>query len=237
MNKLFEQIGFAITSMAAVIFVLILTLLGLFTFTHTLFNEVLPPTITGWERSAASWMLAFGWEFTLLITTCNTQFLNRRIPIIAAIASGIIVMFFIEAFSFDQPIIQLSKRWFMGILVTTINYIYTELFYAKWKEIQLQKDLSARVEELEIVTNRKSEEIKEKDTQLTKARADVDHMLDYVAELEVFKKREIDKLTCPHCKGISETIYKLNSHKGVCNLNPNKGLKNPEHEGLHLRQM
>lgn len=225
MKKLFEQIGFAITSMAAVIFVLILTLLGLFIFTHTFFNEVLPATITGWERSMASWMLALGWEFTLLITTCNTQFLNRRVPLIAAIASGIIVMFFIEAFAFDQPIIELSKRWFMGILVTTINYIYTELFYAKWKEMQLQKDLSVRVGELEIVANKRSEEIKEKDTELTKARADVDHMLDYVAELEVFKKREIRKLTCPHCNQVSETIYKLNSHKGLCNLNPRKGQK------------
>src|SRR5688500_13716797 len=115
MNKLFEQIGFAITSMAAVIFVLILTLLGLLTFTHTLFFEVLPQTITGWERYLASWMLALGWEFTLLITTCNTQFLHRRIPLVAAIASGVIVLFFIEAFSFDLPTIELCKRWFIGL--------------------------------------------------------------------------------------------------------------------------
>ncbi|MBX2897995.1 MAG: hypothetical protein KF763_21310, partial [Cyclobacteriaceae bacterium] len=101
MTKFFEQIGAAITSMAAVIFVLILTLLGLLMFTHTLFYEVLPSTITGWERYTASWMLALGWEFTLLITTCNTQFLNRRIPVIAAIASGIIVLFFIQAFEFN----------------------------------------------------------------------------------------------------------------------------------------
>src|SRR5882724_4766792 len=73
MNKLFEYIGNMITSMSAVILVLVLTILGLLTFTHTLFNEVLPITMTGWERELASWLLALGWEFTLLITTCNTQ--------------------------------------------------------------------------------------------------------------------------------------------------------------------
>lgn len=223
MNKLFEQIGFAITSMAAVIFVLILTLLGLLTFTHTLFFEVLPQTITGWERYLASWMLALGWEFTLLITTCNTQFLHRRIPLVAAIASGIIVLFFIEAFSFDLPTIELSKRWFIGLLVATINFIYTELFYAKWKELHRTKDLNTRIIELEQVVDVKTIEVGTSQNQLAKANADIERLVNYVAELEAFKEKEMEKVTCRFCKTVFPTIFHLNNHRRNCGSNPKMG--------------
>jgi len=225
MNKLFEQIGFAITSMAAVIFVLILTLLGLLTFTHTLFFEVLPQTITGWERYLASWMLALGWEFTLLITTCNTQFLHRRIPLVAAIASGVIVLFFIEAFSFDLSTIELSKRWFIGLLVATINFIYTELFYAKWKELHRTKDLNARIVELEEIMDSKTIELISTQNRIAKANADIERLANYVAELEAFKKKEMDKVTCKFCKTVFPTIFHLNSHMRNCDLNSSKGEK------------
>jgi hypothetical protein len=225
MNKFFERIGFAITSMAAVIFVLILTLLGLLTFTHTLFFEVLPQTITGWERYLASWMLALGWEFTLLITTCNTQFLHRRIPLVAAIASGVIVLFFIQAFSFDLPNIELFKRWFIGLLVATINYIYTELFYAKWKELHRTKDLNARIDELEELNKLQTIELNTTREQLKKVDLDVERLVDYVAELEIFKKKELDSKTCRFCKKLMPSIFHLSSHMRNCDSNPKKGEK------------
>lgn len=232
MIKLFEQIGFAITSMAAVIFVLILTLLGLLMFTHTLFFEVLPSTINGWERYTASWMLALGWEFTLLITTCNTQFLNRRIPVIAAIASGIIVLFFIQAFEFDQPTIELFKRWFIGILVATINFIYTELFYAKWSRLQKQRNFEERISELESHLGAKNNELGATYLRLEKANADVDRLVDYVAELEVFKKNEMDKVTCNFCKQIFKSVYHLASHRTNCEMNPKKGERDSVFESV-----
>jgi hypothetical protein len=211
--------------MAAVIFVLILTLLGLLTFTHTLFFEVLPQTITGWERYLASWMLALGWEFTLLITTCNTQFLHRRIPLVVAIASGMIVLFFIEAFSFDLPTIELFKRWFIGLLVATINFIYTELFYAKWKELHRTKDLNTRISELEQIVDAKLIDLNISQDRLAKANSDIERLVDYVGDLEAFKKKEIDRLTCSYCSNVFTTIYHLNSHRGSCEKNPNRGQK------------
>jgi len=232
MNKFFEQIGFAITSMAAVIFVLILTLLGLLMFTHTLFYEVLPPSITGWERYAASWMLALGWEFTLLITTCNTQFLNRRIPVIAAIASGIIVLFFIEAFEFNQPPIELLKKWFIGILVATINFIYTELFYAKWSRLQTHRNLEDRISELEVQGMDKDKTILEVNEQLQKARADVEMLTEYSTELETFKKKELGARTCSFCGKILPTLYHLASHRTNCERNPKKGQRDSVFEAV-----
>lgn len=230
MEKLFERIGFAITSMAAVIFVLVLTLLGLLTFTHTLFNEVLPQTITGFERAFASWMLALGWEFTLLISTCNTQFLNKRIPMIVAIASGVIVLFFIQAFAVDQPLIELCKRWFIGILVATINYIYTELFYAKWKELQQNKSLTLQVNDLKTIVESQATKMTSTNEQLSKSNLDIERLIDYVAELETFKKQEMERLKCPFCHSQLETIYKLTSHKGICQHNPKRELKQTIYE-------
>lgn len=223
--KLFEQIGIAITSMAAVIFVLVLTLLGLLTFTHTLFYDVLPQTITGWERYAASWLLALGWEFTLLITTVNTQLLNRRIPVLAAIASGVIVLFFIEAFEFDQPIIELLKRWFIGLLVATINFIYTELFYVKWSRLQKERNLEERIAELEQTVNSQSNELDATKDHLTKANTDVERLVDYVAELEVFKRKAVAEKSCRFCGTELPSVYHVHSHMRNCDSNPRKGEK------------
>jgi hypothetical protein len=226
MNKLFEYIGNMITSMAAVIFVLVMTILGLITFTHTLFNEVLPITMTGWERELASWLLALGWEFTLLITTCNTQHINRKIPALVAIASGIIVLFFIRAFDSNQSNVEMiSKKLFIGLLISAINYIFTELFYSKWKELQINKSLLARVSELEINLTAKTNELINAINELGHSEQTINKLMIQVTELEEYKKREMEKLTCPHCQQVYETIYKLTSHKGICSSNPNKGQK------------
>ena len=225
MNKLFERVGSIITSMGAVISVLLLTLLGLITFTHTLFNEVLPSTLTGWERSWACWLLALGWEATLLITTCNTQFLNRRIPAIAAIASGVIVLFFIQAFDPNQSLLEFSKKFFIGALISSINYIYTELFYAKWQEMHQKIDQLKKISELENVLSAKENTLTTTLETLTKANLDIERLMDYVVELEGYKQKQIEQLTCPFCKSVQSTVFKLNSHKGTCDQNPKKNQK------------
>jgi len=223
MNQLFEKIGLAFTSMAAVIFVLIVTLCGLLLFTHTLFYNVLPQTITGWERYVASWTLALAWEFTLLITTCNTQFLNKRIPFVAAVASGVTVLFFIEAFAFDRPLPELLQRWFTGFLITFVNLTYTELFYSKWQDMHRRKDLNLKIAELEQAIAAQTIELNISQDKLKKADDHVERLVDQVAELEIFKKSETEKVTCSFCKQVFSSVYVLASHRTNCNLNPKKG--------------
>jgi len=62
MNQFFERIGYAITSMAAVIFVLVMTIIAMIFFSHTLFYEIFPPEMAEWEKSVATWTLAFAWN-------------------------------------------------------------------------------------------------------------------------------------------------------------------------------
>ncbi len=144
MNQFFERIGYSVTSMAAVIFVLVMTIIAMIFFSHTLFYEIFPPEMAEWEKSIATWTLAFAWELTVLITTCNTQFIHRRIPIAMAICSGFIILLFIHGFDSHLSGLEYFKRWFIGILVATINIVFSGLFYSKWCEAKKQRSYEIR---------------------------------------------------------------------------------------------
>jgi chromosome segregation ATPase len=112
-------------------------------------------------------------------------------------------------------------------LVATINFIYTELFYAKWKELHRTKDLNARITELEQVVDTKTTELMTTQYRFTKTNQEVEELVGYVAELEAFKKKEVDRLTCSHCAKVFTTIYHLNSHRNNCEKNKNQEQKEP----------
>src|SRR5690242_14626133 len=113
-ERVFDIIGEGITSLGAVIFVMFMTITGMIFFSHTLFSHVFPTTMEPWEKLAATWLMALGWEFTVLITTCNTRHINKYIPVIMALCSGIIVLFFIQAFDNNKTMLEISQRWFVG---------------------------------------------------------------------------------------------------------------------------
>ena len=225
MNQIFERIGYAITSMAAVIFVLMMTIIAMIFFSHTLFYEIFPPEMVEWEKSAATWALAFAWELTVLITTCNTQFVHKRIPVAMAICSGFIILMFINGFEADLSMFEYFKRWFVGILVATINIVFSGLFYSKWCESKKQKSIEEHYHELELSFINITQELEKTKTDLNKSKNDFEQLFTYTEELEVFKLNELKKLTCQHCHKQFETIYKLTSHKGICHHNPRKGMK------------
>jgi len=60
---------------------------------------------------------------------------------------------------------------------------------------------------------------------IAKSNADIERLVDYVAELEAFKKKEIDRLTCSYCQNVFPTLYHLNSHRSGCEQNPKRGQK------------
>jgi len=225
MNKFFERIGYAVTSMAAVIFVLVMTVIAGVFFSRTLFYGVLPQEMQEWERSTASYALAIAWELTILVTVTNVSYLSRHIPIIMAICSGVILLFFIHAFDEDLFVMEYVKRSFIGLLVGFMNVIFAGLFYRKWQNLHQQKNLDIKIAELESAIQTETIEHANTRTQLTKAKADFDQLFIYTEELEKFKTTELAKLQCPHCRNQFENIYKLTSHKGVCNQNPKKGMK------------
>lgn len=218
MTVIFERIAKAITSLGAVIFVMLMVITAMVFFSHTLFSQALPDGMSQWEKMAAAWALAFGWELTVLVTTVNVKHLPQRTPLVMAVASGIITLYFIQAFSFDQPLLMISQRWFVGVLVASINYIYADLFFAKWKDYQQKMQEPMQLNELQSQVNQLQSKLIEADRN--------------VLELQSLRqlKASIDKeLTCPHCKIQQATYGSLHAHKGHCSQNP-KNKKTLTHE-------
>ena len=174
MSQFFEKLGYAITSMAALIFALVLTITAMVFFSHTLFYEIFPPEMAEWEKSVATWTLACAWELTVLLTTCIVTHLNKKIPLTLAICSGFILILFLHGFEPELSLLQYVERWFIGILVAAINIVFSQLFFSKWESTNTV-------------------------LQLTKAKTDFDQLFTYTEELEAFKAREMEKLTCIHC--------------------------------------
>jgi hypothetical protein len=211
MTKTFEKLGHAITSLGAVIFVMLMVITAMVFFSHTLFTEALPATMSEWEKIGAAWALAFGWEFTVLVTTCNVKHLHPRTPVAMAIASGLILLYFIQAFDTSQSVLIISQRWFVGLLVAAINYIYADLFYRKWLEFIAKQGEPMKLIELQSKVN----ELQSKVIQAQSER-------ELFNELKQYRARIERELTCPHCKTLQQSYGTLHAHKGYCIHNPKR---------------
>jgi hypothetical protein len=226
MNKIVTQIADLITSLGTVIFVLLMTVIAMIFVGHGLYYQVFIKCMSPWQAEIAAWVLSFGVETTVLVITCNVKyFSSRQLPVFFALCSGFIVLFFINAFDFSQAPLDLAVRWFMGVLVSGLNYVYSELFVKKFNDMVFARDLQSQIE---IVTQQSSEynqQLIAANAELAKAKLDIQRLVDYVKELEVFKKKEMDKVTCKFCKTVFPTVFHLNSHMRNCDLNSRKGEK------------
>jgi hypothetical protein len=199
----------AITSLGSVIFVMLMVVAAMVFFSHTLFTQALPAVMSDWEKTAAAWLMALGWELTVLVTTCNVKHLHSRIPAIMAICSGIILLYFVQAFDSAQSLLIISQRWFIGILIASINFIYAELFYKKWQEFKDSIELPGRLIHLESSVNELQSALNQAQSRLTE-----------LYSLKQFKAQVTKELTCPHCNLLQPSYGSLHAHKGHCSKNP-----------------
>lgn len=226
MNKIVTQIADVITSLGTVIFVLLMTVIAMIFVGHGLYYQVFIKVMSPWQSEIASWVLSFGVETTVLVITCNVKYFgSRQLPVFFALCSGFIVLFFINAFDLSQPGLDIAVRWFMGLLVSGVNYVYSELFVKKFNDMQFTTNLLSEIEMLKQQTTEYNQQLSSTEAELVKAKQDVERLVDYVAELEVFKKNEMDKVTCKFCKTVFPTVFHLNSHMRNCDSNPRKGEK------------
>jgi hypothetical protein len=220
MTRIFDSLGKAITSLAAVIFVMLMTIAGMILFSHTLFLDLLPAGMATWEKIVATWVIACSWELTVLITTVNTKHLNKNVPAVMAVCSGIIVLFFIQGFDGSVGWLIIVQRWFVSILVATINWIYADLFWAKWCEFHDTRYAHKRVDELQEINDALNRALIEKTKALDELQRSVNETAQCVNELKKFKAKIERELTCPHCKVIHENFGTLHAHKRHCSDNP-----------------
>jgi len=208
-ERFFDSIAKGITSLGAVVFVMLMVITAMVFFSHTLFLNAFPVSMANWEKLAAAWFMALGWEATVLITTVNTKHINPNVPGVMAICSGIILLFFLEAFDFDVSVLIICQRWFVSILVATINYLYSDLFYSKWKERSELDSMPLKLNEAE-----------SKVIQLERTVIEAQSNLNKLSELQRFRSQIEKELTCPHCKTMQTSYGVLHAHKGHCSQNP-----------------
>lgn len=226
MNKIVSATADLITSLGMIIFVLLMTVMAMIFVGHGLYHQVFLKCMTPWQAEAASWVLSFGVETTVLVITCNVKHLSsNKLPLFFAICSGLIVLFFINAFDFTQSGLDIAIRWFIGLLVSGVNYVYSELFVKKLNDVKLSVDLRMEITNLTQENVSALQELSNTKSSLAKSNQDIERLTEYVIELESFKKTELDKLKCPYCFNQFETVYRLASHKGICEKNLNKGQK------------
>lgn len=233
MNKFVTQIADVITSLGTVIFVLLMTVIAMIFVGHGLYYQVFIKCMSPWQAEIAAWVLSFGVETTVLVITCNVKyFSSRQLPAFFAICSGFIVLFFINAFDLTQSSLDISIRWFIGLLVVGVNYVYSELFVKKFQDAQSNIDLLSQIEILKLENSTSNVEVITTKADLVKANQDIERLTDYIAELEEFKRKETDKLKCPFCQTQMDSIYRLASHKGICSHNPKRGQKESVFEAI-----
>lgn len=233
MNPIIEKIANLITSLGTVIFVLLMTVIAMIFVGHGLYYQVFLKNMAPWQADVAAWVLSFGVETTVLVITCNVKyFSSRQLPVFFAICSGFIVLFFIQAFDMNQSAIDLAIRWFIGLLVAGVNYVYSELFVKKYNDEKYKTDLLGEIKILNQKNSESNLELESVKNDLERSKQDVERLVDYVAELEVFKKKELDKVTCSFCHQVFKSVYHLASHRTNCEMNPKKGERDSVFEAV-----
>ena len=131
-----EKVANYITSVKAVMVAMFLIIVALVFDSHTLFIRTLPSDMDNWAKQVTSWLMAIGFEFTVLLTTANANYVNKRVNVLLAICTFLMTLFFFDVFT-QVEIMVICRIVFVSALVAYINYIYAELFVKKWIEYKL----------------------------------------------------------------------------------------------------
>lgn len=217
----FDHISRAIYSQGLITAVMLFVIAYMTMFSHTLFLQVLPTRMPEEQRDLSAWLMAIGWDLTLLVTMGNPQHIHRSIPWIGAVASGIIVLFFFEAFDFRQEPLLITQRWFSGILAAVVAFIYTRLFHAKHQHRDGLEQMPQRIAQLEAALDQERSRMHQNAAELTQARAELEQSKAELAQAKAKLAKHDAELVCPFCQLPQENSRSLNTHKGYCTSNPN----------------
>jgi hypothetical protein len=171
----FEDIGNIITSVYFVIMIMGMVIVSGCFLSHILFYRSFPSDMGEWEKIIASWTFGIAWECTLLIAATNRQHLdNENFVKVFAICSGVLLLFFMDAFYYKTHIVKeinqngievqverinwiyMLSKYFAALLIGFVNYTYSELFYRKWTEHKNKSDYTKH--EGEIIKLKKDNE-------------------------------------------------------------------------------
>jgi hypothetical protein len=148
LERIFDATGKLLTSLPATVTVMLILIAGMIFHSQTLFYRSYPADMADWEKVVASWFVAIGFEFTVLLTTANADKLpgirigpergpdqpTRRVPIPAvfAVMTALIVWFFLEGHDFEVPAHLILTRALIAVIFAYANLTYAHLFVRHW---------------------------------------------------------------------------------------------------------
>lgn len=134
-----NRIGNFITSVKAILIALLFIIVALVFDSHTLFIRTLPADMGYFSREVTSWGMAIAFEFTVLLTTANGNFVRRSTHYFLAFCTLMTTLFFFDVFA-ERDLFRIFQIVFVSIMIAYVNFIYAELFVKKWKEYKASID-------------------------------------------------------------------------------------------------
>lgn len=227
-RNIFDRISEGINSHGAVIIVMFMAMSGMLVASHTFYGSVLPDYMSWWEAMIASWVLAFAWESTVLITTTNADLLPEKTADRMAICSGIMMLFFIKAFDINElrqlsiyeAILLTVQRIFVAILTAFISKIFAVLSNKKWKLRLAELGAPARSIVLESEVIELKSKLIQFDSRVIQLESDLKKSESERIKLQTFKDQYDADCTCQYCGHKEKSPQSLSIHKGRCLENP-----------------
>lgn len=227
-RNIFDRISLGINSHGAVIIVMFMAMSGMLVASHTFYGSVLPDYMSWWEAMIASWVLAFAWESTVLITTSNADLLPEKTSNRMAICSGIMMLFFIKAFDINElsklslyeAILLTVQRIFVAILTAFISKIFAVLHHKKWEARKEELGMPAKNNALEVENAQLKSRLAQVESELAQFKSDLNQTESEKLKLQAFKERYDEDCTCEYCHKVQKSPTSLTVHKGKCPENP-----------------
>lgn len=167
--------------------------------THRLFMSVYPDTLIGNEREIASWAMAIGIEWAILMVTSHIKHTSKLNPIIYAVSSGILTLFFLGVFK-ESDVKEYGTLGYyltIGYLSVISGYsLYTscELLVTKAKSETIDEDLRSSNNTLQLrldLTSSQASEYKEELDKLSKLVSEMSVQLTDTTVLNEMYKQEL----------------------------------------------
>lgn len=158
-------------------------------------------------RIISSILMAAVIDGFMLVITVNMylmkdRFGNHILPIVFGIFSTVMTLFFLEAFDVEQETITMCKKWFLSIVIGTINYLLNEIFIKKWEEHIANENEENRLLE-------ENEKLKERMAELAKELEAFDHrVITLQSQVDHFRSLDYDGLMIKHHQLVTDLELK-----------------------------
>tara|TARA_R110001606_G_scaffold321004_2_gene467861 strand:- start:21 stop:677 length:657 start_codon:yes stop_codon:yes gene_type:complete len=175
------------------------------------------PAIPEFIRIAAAVLLGFGLCFPLLLTSVNSELLKPLatidFPKIFGLVTVVLSLLFFDVFRVDKDTTYYATRVFLSLLLGLVEYLYSFLFVAKWKEKRKEETFEEQYDDLIVRHHELTSEAKDFVKQNNLLRVKLEAAQTTLNGL-------LSALRCPHCAHQSDTPGAHRYHVKTCAKNP-----------------